>query len=76
MITGHANTTLTMADVKEFADYNRAFVEHVRAAKKAGQTVDQATGWKVPERFLKSGYAQPMPDALRSNVQVVWNEMK
>ena len=76
VITGHANTTLTMADVKQYADYNRAFVEHVRAAKKAGQTVEQASGWKVPEQFLKNGYTQPMPDALRSNVQVVWNEIK
>jgi glyoxylase-like metal-dependent hydrolase (beta-lactamase superfamily II) len=76
VITGHANTTLTMADVKEYADFNRAFVEHVRAAKKAGQTVEQALNWKVPERFLKNGYTQPMPDALRSNVQVVWNEIK
>jgi cyclase len=76
VITGHANTTLTMADVKEYADYIRAFVEHVRAAKKAGQTVEQAINWKVPERFLKNGYTQPMPDALRSNVQVVWDEIK
>ena len=76
VITGHANTTLTMADVKEYAEFNRAFVEHVRAAKKAGQTVDQAIEWKVPERFLKSGYTQPMPNALRSNAQVVWNEIK
>jgi glyoxylase-like metal-dependent hydrolase (beta-lactamase superfamily II) len=76
VITGHAATTLTMADVKEYADFNRAFVDHVRAAKKAGQSTEQALGWKVPERFLKSGYAQPMPDALRSNVQVVWGEIK
>ena len=76
VITGHANTTLTMADVKEYADFNRAFVDHVRAAKKAGQTVEQAIEWKVPERFLKNGYAQPMPNALRSNAQVVWNEIK
>jgi glyoxylase-like metal-dependent hydrolase (beta-lactamase superfamily II) len=76
VITGHAATTLTMADVKEYADFTRAFVEHVRAAKKAGQTVEQAIAWKVPERFLKNGYTQPMPDALRSNVQVVWNEIK
>jgi hypothetical protein len=48
----------------------------VRAAKKAGQTIDQAINWKLPERFLKSGYSQPMPEALRSNVQVVWNELK
>jgi glyoxylase-like metal-dependent hydrolase (beta-lactamase superfamily II) len=76
VITGHAATTLTMADVKEYADFTRAFVEHVRATKKAGQTVEQATAWKAPERFLKNGYTQPTPDALRSNVQVVWNEIK
>jgi glyoxylase-like metal-dependent hydrolase (beta-lactamase superfamily II) len=76
VITGHAATTMTMADVKEYADYNRAFVEHVRSAKKAGQTPEQAANWTVPERFLKNGYTQPMPDALRSNVQVVWNEIK
>jgi hypothetical protein len=76
VITGHAITTLTMADVKEYADFNRAFVDHVRAAKKAGQTVEQAIEWKVPERFLKNGYAQPMPNGLRSNAQVVWNEIK
>jgi glyoxylase-like metal-dependent hydrolase (beta-lactamase superfamily II) len=76
VITGHANTTMTMGDVKEYVDYIRAFVEHVRAAKKAGQTVEQAINWKVPERFLKNGYTQPMPDALRSNAQVVWDEIK
>jgi cyclase len=76
VITGHANTTLTMADVKEYADFNRAFVDHMRAAKKAGQTMEQATSWKVPERFLKNGYNQPAPDALRSNAQVIWNEIK
>jgi cyclase len=76
VITGHANATLTMADVKEYADFNRAFVDHVRAAKKAGQTIEQALDWKVPERFLKNGYSQPAADALRSNTQVVWSEIK
>jgi glyoxylase-like metal-dependent hydrolase (beta-lactamase superfamily II) len=76
VITGHAIATMTMADVKEYADFNREFVQHVRAARKAGQTMDAATNWKVPERFLKNGYTQPMPMALRSNVQVVWNELK
>jgi glyoxylase-like metal-dependent hydrolase (beta-lactamase superfamily II) len=76
VITGHAPATLTMADLKEYADFNRAFVEHVRAVRKAGQTVEQAIAWTVPERFLKSGYAQPAPDALRANAQVVWNEIK
>jgi len=76
VITGHATTTMTMADVTEYAAFNQAFVDHVRAAKKAGQTIEQAIAWKVPERFLKSGYMQPMPEALRSNAQVVWNEIK
>ena len=76
VITGHANTTMKMADVKEYADFNRAFLDHVRAAKKAGQSVEEAIKWTVPERFLKSGYNQPMPDALRSNAQVIWNELK
>jgi glyoxylase-like metal-dependent hydrolase (beta-lactamase superfamily II) len=76
VITGHAPATMTMADVKEYAEFNLAFVDHVRSIKKAGQTLEQAIAWKVPERFLRSGYAQPMPDALRSNAQVVWNELK
>lgn len=76
VITGHAAATMTMADVKEYADFNRAFVDAVRAAKKAGQTIDQVVnGWKVPERFLKSGYQQPQADRLRSNVEVVWKEL-
>jgi glyoxylase-like metal-dependent hydrolase (beta-lactamase superfamily II) len=76
VITGHAGTTMTMADVKEYSEYIREFVDGVRAAKKAGQTVNDAINWKVPERFLKNGYNQPMPMALQSNVQVIWNELK
>jgi cyclase len=75
VITGHAATTMTIADVKDYADFNRAFVDDVRAAKKAGRTVDEvATSWKVPERF--KGYAQPPPERLKVNAQVVWNEIK
>jgi glyoxylase-like metal-dependent hydrolase (beta-lactamase superfamily II) len=76
VITGHAPVQMTMADIKEYADYNREFVEHVRTVKKAGKSVDEAANWTVPERFLKNGYTQPMPMALRSNAQVVWNELK
>ena len=76
VITGHAPVQMTMADVQEYADYNRAFVDFVRATKKAGKTVDEAANWTVPERFLKSGYTQPMPVVVKSNAQVVWNEIK
>jgi glyoxylase-like metal-dependent hydrolase (beta-lactamase superfamily II) len=74
VITGHS-PLMTMADVKEYADFTRAFLDAVRAAKKAGQTVDEVVKtWKVPERF--KGYAQPMPERLRPNVQAVWDELK
>lgn len=75
VITGHNATTLTMADLKEYSDFNRALLNDVRAAKKAGRTVDDvANTWKVPERF--KGYAQPMPARLKTNVQVIWDELK
>jgi cyclase len=76
VITGHAAATVTMAEVKEYSDFNRAFVDAVRAAKKSGQTIDDVVKtWKVPERFLKSGYQQPQEARLRSNTEVVWKEL-
>ena len=66
---------MTMADVKEYSEFIRDFVQTVQAAKKAGQTVDEViNSWKVPERFM--GYAQPMPERLKPNVQVVFDETK
>lgn len=74
VITGHA-ANMTPADMKEYSDFIRDFVQAVSAAKKAGRTVDDvANSWKVPERF--KGYAQPMPARLKPTVQVVWDELK
>jgi glyoxylase-like metal-dependent hydrolase (beta-lactamase superfamily II) len=76
VITGHNATTLTIADVKVYADFNRDFVEAARAAKKSGQSVEAfAAGWKVPQRFLDAGYAQPQAARLRSNAEVAWKEL-
>jgi hypothetical protein len=76
VITGHNQTTLTIADVKTYSEFIRTFVDAVRAAKKAGQTIDDvANGWKVPERFTKDGYAQPAAARLKPNVEVVWKEI-
>jgi cyclase len=85
VITGHSQTTMTMADLKMYQDFNREFVELVKAAKKAGQTIDDVVnGWKVPERFLENGYLTPdayqkiagkqMSERLRANVEVIWKE--
>ena len=85
VITGHNQTTLTMADLKMYMDFNREFVEIVKSAKKAGRTIDDVVNsWKVPERFLENGYmtpdayqrvtGRPISERLRANVEVVWNE--
>jgi glyoxylase-like metal-dependent hydrolase (beta-lactamase superfamily II) len=76
VITGHNATTLAIADVKMYSEFIREFVGAVRAAKKAGQSIDDViTAWKVPERFTAAGYAQPVPARLRSNVEVIWKEL-
>jgi cyclase len=87
VITGHAQTTLSMADLKTYGDFIREFVQTVQAAKRAGRTLDDVVNtWNVPERFLKDGYMtpeeyqqltrRPMAVRLRANVEVVWNETK
>ena len=90
LITGHTPTTLTMADLKTYADFTREFVQTVQAAKKAGRTIDDVVNsWKTPEKFQKEGYLTPdqlqqltrQPLAsqtarLRANVEVIWNETK
>ena len=74
VIPGHS-PNLTMADLMEYGEFNREFVQAVQAGKKAGRTIDEITSsWKVPERF--KGYAQPMPARLKPNVEVVWNETR
>ena len=51
IITGHSSL-MTFADLKEYADFNQAFLTAVQAAKKAGKTPDQAVAdLKLPEKF-------------------------
>jgi glyoxylase-like metal-dependent hydrolase (beta-lactamase superfamily II) len=76
VITGHNQTTVAIADVKMYSEFIREFVNEVRAAKKAGRTIDDvAKTWKVPERFTRNGYAQPAEARMRSNVEVIWKEL-
>ena len=73
IITGHS-TQMTWAELKEFADFNRDFVNDVRTAKAAGRTVDEiANTWKVPAKY--AGYGTPQPARLKANVEVVYNEL-
>ena len=73
IITGHS-TQMAWADLKEYSDFNRDFVNDVRAAKAAGRTVDEiASTWKVPAKY--AGYGTPQPARLKANVQVVYDEL-
>ena len=74
IITGHS-TTMTVNDLKEYAQFNRDFLAEVSAAKKAGKSVDEvANSWKMPAKYV--GYAAPAPARLKANVQVVFDEVK
>jgi cyclase len=77
IITGHS-TTMTMADLAEYAEFNKDFMKEVQAGKKAGKTVDDiANGWKMPEKY--KGYTVPTGAALtrlKANVQIVMDETK
>jgi glyoxylase-like metal-dependent hydrolase (beta-lactamase superfamily II) len=72
IITGHS-TQMTFNDLREYAEFNREFLNAVREAKKSGRTVeDVAKSWTIPAKY--AGYAQPQPARLQANVQAVYNE--
>jgi cyclase len=74
IITGHS-TTMTMADLSEYAEFNKEFLKDVQAAKKAGKSVDEVAGsWRIPEKY--KGYAAPAAARLKANVQIVFDETK
>jgi glyoxylase-like metal-dependent hydrolase (beta-lactamase superfamily II) len=74
IITGHS-TTMTMADLAEYAEFNKDFMRDVQAAKKAGKSADDVAGsWKIPEKY--KGYAAPAAARLKANVQIVMDETK
>jgi cyclase len=74
IITGHS-TVMTMADLKEYADFNNDFMVAVQEAKKAGQTPSQIIeSWKMPAKY--SNYTAPQPARLQANVEAVYNAVK
>ena len=73
IITGHAGQ-MTVADLREYAQFNKDFLEFVRAGVSAGKGVDAiAAEYKVPPRY--AGYTAA--DArVKSNVQVIADELR
>jgi cyclase len=74
IITGHS-TVMTLADLRDYAEFNRDFAAAVQAGKKAGKTVDEIAGaWTIPAKY--TGYGMPAPARLKANVQVVFDETR
>ena len=66
---------MTVADLREYAQFNRDFANDVRAGKAAGKSADEvARAWKIPANY--AGHATPTPIRLLQNVQVVFDELK
>jgi len=74
IITGHS-TQMTIADLREYSEFNRDFLNAVRAGKKAGKTADEiVAGWTIPAKY--TGYAAPAADRVKSNVTLTFGELK
>jgi len=76
IVNGHFESTTTRAELREYIEYVKEFVQTVQAGKKAGKTTDQVgSEWKTPARF--KGY-EPMPVALRvkADAELIYKETK
>jgi glyoxylase-like metal-dependent hydrolase (beta-lactamase superfamily II) len=74
-ITGHSANVMTLADLKEYSEFNKDFLAAVREGKKAGKSVDAiANEWKMPAKY--QGYGNPQVARVKVNVQVVYDELK
>jgi hypothetical protein len=66
---------MTMPELQEYATFNREFADAMRAAKKAGQGVEEVTKtWTMPAKY--KGYTAAAEARLRSNAQVIYDEIK
>jgi len=66
---------MTIADLREYAEFNKEFLAAVRDAKKAGKSADDvAKTWKMPAKY--TGYGTPQEARLKANVQVIYDELK
>ncbi len=66
---------MTMAELQEYATFNREFADAVRAAKKAGQSVEEVVK-TLDDAGEVPGLRRRPPEArLRSNAQVIYDEI-
>jgi hypothetical protein len=66
---------MTIADLQQYAEFNRDFLAFVQAGKKNGRSVDEiAAGWQAPARY--TGYGTPDAARLKGNIEAILNELK
>ena len=74
IITGHS-TQMTMADLAEYAQFNRDFLQFVQEQKKAGRSPGQIIeSWKMPAKY--ANYTAPAPTRLQQNVESIYDAVK
>ena len=73
IITGHS-TVMTMADLREYAQFNKDFRASVEAGLRAGKSLDDiAGGWKIADKYKGYNVAEAR---LKTNVTVIATELK
>jgi cyclase len=74
IVTGHS-VQMTMADLKEYSDFNKDFLAFVQSGKKAGQSPSQIVeAWAIPAKY--TGYAAPAAARLLANVESIYDAIK
>lgn len=78
IINGHMPAQTTIADLKEFAQFNADLVAYGRAGLKAGKTPEQlAAEWKLPEQYKGySSQVSTMMGGLAGRFQLLQQESK
>ena len=78
IINGHMPAQTTMADLKEFAQFNADLVAYGRAGLKSGKTPEQlAAEWKLPEQYKGySSQVSTMMGGLAGRFQLLQKELQ
>jgi glyoxylase-like metal-dependent hydrolase (beta-lactamase superfamily II) len=76
IIGGHNNNVMTVADLKEYTDFNNEFITWVQGEIKAGKTVEAAAAeYKIPDKY--KGYTvSTFLGGIKNNIQIAYNELK
>jgi cyclase len=76
VIGGHTNDPMTMADLKEYAAFNKDFASWVESEKKGGKTAAQAGDeYKIPEKYKGYTLGAALFGGYKGNIQTGYEEL-